>query len=135
MCLMIDAEKTKQFERKKNKRDYRVFYKIFDFDKQFNLYSPYQSFKVSFAYTDWIITNDILKVDPKISVSKGVFHGYSQKPEPTLALFGAMAICIPIVVLNDDVVALSASLEICFLKYRITAQTWKRMVKGDFGIS
>jgi hypothetical protein len=128
MCLRIDLKKTREFENKNYKQDYHVFFKEFEVDTESNLYSPYQGFVVVFNTQDWITTDDVLHIVPRTRIMRGAFHGYRTNRSPF-----AQVIIIPIIVLNVDVIALGVDSEVCFLKYRITSQTWKRIVKGDFG--
>jgi hypothetical protein len=134
MCLTIDREKTKKHSRLKSNKLF-VFYKDFYVHKSsYILQTFWNNQSISFE-TEIIepheffieITNIGIK---DVAISIGVIHAYVQKNNSAVSKQNSIdAICIPITVESNDIIAFGKYGDVCFSKYKIEKSTWQKIKK------
>jgi hypothetical protein len=133
MCLFVDRKQTKHFS--KIKKGTYIFYKTFNVlnSEILCLRSPVTATELPINFTKSIKAKGYLDIvknlndasisDEKISIiNGGAVHAYVKYKTPR-----KFQITIPIQVESDDIIAFGIMDDVCFFKYKITEETWKKI--------
>lgn len=122
MCLNVDTVKTERHsEIKKNKR--MIFWKKFQIQSS-GIYTYFQNSPLKLDEKGFITAKGKLSINDN-RIEGGCIHAYinaaayvSRNPN---------VIVLPIIVQSDDVVAFGYNNDVCFFKYKLSKESWKKI--------